>query len=94
MHLDIDAPGVTLDLPPQEEIDKWHDERARWQAEYHMKNWLDAIPERQRPNADVEIGHRTASLAHLANITRKLNRKLEWDPDEERFVGDREAAFW
>jgi predicted dehydrogenase len=87
----IDAPGVTLDLPPQEEIAKWHDKRALWQAQYHMKNWLDCIVSRQTPTADVEIGHRSVSLGHLANITRTLNRKLKWDPKKEVFRGDREA---
>jgi predicted dehydrogenase len=87
----IDAPGVTLDLPPQEEIDKWQDKRALWQAQYHMKYWLDSIQSRETPNADVEIGHRSVSVAHLANITRTLNRKLRWDPSEEKFVDDREA---
>ncbi|HEX8984769.1 MAG TPA: Gfo/Idh/MocA family oxidoreductase [Bryobacteraceae bacterium] len=89
----IDAPGVTLDLPPQEEIDKWHDKRALWQAQYHMKAWLDAIPSRQTPNADVETGHRSVSVGHLANITRRLNRKLRWDPAKEKFIGDKEAAL-
>lgn len=87
----IDAPGVELGLPPQEEIDKWHDSRAKWQAQYHMGYWLECIPTRKDPNADVEIGHRSASLAHLANITRKLNRKLRWDPEKEQFVDDSEA---
>ena len=87
----IDAPGVQLDLPPQEEIDKWHDKRALWQAQYHMKHWLDCIPGRKTPNADVEIGHRSVSLGHLANITRRLNRKLHWDPKKEQFTGDKEA---
>ena len=87
----IDAPGVELGLPPQEEIDKWHDSRAKWQAQYHMGYWLECIPTRKDPNADVEIGHRSASLAHLANITRKLNRKLRWDPEKEQFADDAEA---
>ncbi|MFN0165656.1 MAG: Gfo/Idh/MocA family protein [Bryobacteraceae bacterium] len=89
----IDAPGVELGLPPQEEIDKWHDKRALWQAQYHMKHWLDCIPGRRTPNADVEIGHRSVSLGHLANITRRLNRKLKWDPKKEQFVGDKEAEL-
>jgi predicted dehydrogenase len=87
----IDAPGVKLDLPPQEEIDKWHDKRALWQAQYHMGFWLECIPTRKTPNADVEIGHRSISLAHLSNITKQLNRKLHWDPKKEVFVGDKEA---
>ncbi len=87
----IDAPGVTLDLPPQEEIDKWHDKRALWQAQYHMGFWLDCIPSRKRPNADVEIAHRSVTVCHLANLARRVNRKLRWDPVNEQVVGDEEA---
>ena len=57
----------------------------------HVKNWLDCVRSRKMPRADVEIGHRSISLAHLANITRQLNRKLKWDPKKEHFVGDAEA---
>jgi hypothetical protein len=87
----IDAPGVTLDLPPQEEIDKWHDKRALWQAQYHMGYWLECIPTRKRPNADVEIGHRSVSVCHLANLALKLKRKFRWDPKKEQVIGDKEA---
>ena len=87
----IDAPGVSLDLPPQEEIVKWHDQRALWQAQYHMGYWLECIPTRQRPNADVEIGHRSVTVCHLANLARRLNRKLRWDPATEQVIGDKEA---
>ena len=87
----IDAPGIELELPPQEEIDKWHDKRALWQAEYHMGFWLQCIGTREKPNADVEIGHRSVSVCHLANIARRLNRKIQWDPEKEEVVGDQEA---
>lgn len=46
---------------------------------------------RKRPNADVEIGHRSATVCHLGNIARWVGRKLQWDPVKERFVGDDEA---
>jgi hypothetical protein len=46
---------------------------------------------RRQPVAGVEIGHRSVSLAHLANITRRLGRTLRWDPAAERFVDDAEA---
>jgi hypothetical protein len=87
----IDAPGVKLDLPPQEDIDKWKDSRAKWQAEYHMGFWLECIPTRKKPNADVEIGHRSVTVCHLVNLARRLNRKLTWDPTKEIIVGDEEA---
>lgn len=84
-------PGLITNLPSKEDVDKWRDEVALWQARYHLQNWLDCIRSRQRPVADVEIGHRSVSLCHLANITRLVGRKLQWDPDKEQFLGDDEA---
>lgn len=84
-----DPPNLITDLPPREEVEKW--ERAQWQAKYHMQDWLNSMRRRTRPLADVEVGHRSVSVAHLANITRQLGRRLEWDPARERFVGDDEA---
>ena len=45
----------------------------------------------ERPIADVELGHRSASVCHLLNIGRLLGRNLKWDPDAEQFVDDAEA---
>jgi hypothetical protein len=86
-----DPPGMITNLPRKEDVDKWRDEVALWQARYHLKNWMDCIKTRQTPTADVEIGHRSVSLGHLANITRDLGRKLRWDPKKERFPTDKEA---
>jgi len=79
------------ELPRQEDVDKWRDEVALWQARYHMQNWLDCIKTRQKPVADVEIGHRSISVCHLANIARELGRQLRWNPAKEQFVDDAEA---
>jgi predicted dehydrogenase len=57
----------------------------------HMKNWLECIKSRARPVADVEIGHRSATVCHLGNIARWTGRRLQWDPVKEQFVGDMEA---
>jgi hypothetical protein len=57
----------------------------------HMQNWLDCIRSREKPVADVEIGHRTTTVCHLGNIARWTGRKLTWDPEKEAFVGDENA---
>ena len=74
-----------------EEERKWSDDLALWQARWHMQDWLDCIRSRKRPVADVEIGHRSVTVCHLANITRAVGRPLRWDPKREQFVGDDEA---
>ncbi len=76
--------------PPDSAVAKpW--EGPGWIARPHIQNWLDCIKTRERPNADVEIGHRSISVCHLVNITRELGRKLAWDPDHEQFRNDPEA---
>ena len=39
----------------------------------------------------MEIGHRSITVCHLANIARELGRKLRWDPEKELFPDDEEA---
>ncbi len=62
-----------------------------YHSENHHRNWIECLRTRKRPICDVEIGHRSASLCHLANIAYRLERELTWDPVAERFADD-EAA--
>jgi len=55
------------------------------------RNWLDSIRSRQQPISPVEMGHRACSTCLLHHIAMKANRKLQWDPQKERFVGDASA---
>ncbi len=61
------------------------------QSDHHMQHWLDCIKTRQKPIADVEIGHRSATVCHLGNIARLLGRRLLWDPVREQFADDEQA---
>jgi predicted dehydrogenase len=67
------------------------DEIHLYESSNHMQNWLDCIKTREKPVADVEIGHRSATVCHLGNIARWLGRPLKWDPVKEVFPGDAEA---
>ncbi|MBR5626581.1 MAG: Gfo/Idh/MocA family oxidoreductase [Thermoguttaceae bacterium] len=66
-------------------------EGPTWIARQHIENFFDCMATRERPHADVEIGHRSITVCHLANITRILNRPLRWDPAKEQFINDDEA---
>jgi hypothetical protein len=57
----------------------------------HVRNFLDCLKSRARPNADIEIGHRSTNTCHLGNIAYKLGRKVEWDATTETFKNDPEA---
>lgn len=57
----------------------------------HARNFLDCVRSRQKPNADVEEGHRSTTCSLIANISLMLRARLEWDPVNERFTNLPEA---
>lgn len=57
----------------------------------HSQNWLDAIKDKSLPICDVEIGHRSATVGNICNIAYELGRPLDWDPNKEKFIADKEA---
>ena len=65
-----------------------------YESSDHMKNFFDCIRSRKDPICDAEIGHRSASVCHLGVIAVRLGRKLQWDPDKEKFMNDSDANHW
>ena len=57
----------------------------------HMGNFFDCIESRNNPISDVVSQHRSVSTCHLANISLRLGRPLQWDPKNEVFVDDAQA---
>ena len=59
----------------------------------HAENFIKAVRSRKASdlNADVEVGHHSAALCHMANIAMRVGRRLKFDAEQERFVGDAEA---
>jgi hypothetical protein len=62
----------------------------------HMANFFESIRSRNDPICDVEIGHRSISVAHLGVISIRMKQALRWNPAMEVFTGDnaKEANQW
>lgn len=58
----------------------------------HAANFVDCVRSRKAPNAEIEIGHRSTTVALLGNIAVKTGQKLKWDAKKEDFVGAHEAS--
>lgn len=58
----------------------------------HIADFLDAVRNDRRPRGDIEVGHLTASLCHLGNLSSRLGRSIQFDPEKEQVVGDAEAS--
>jgi len=58
----------------------------------HVADFFDAIRTDRLPNADILLGHMTATLCHLGNIATRLQRSLQFDPQTEEILNDAEAS--
>ena len=58
----------------------------------HTINFVECVRSRKLPNADIEIGHRSTTIALLGNIAMKTRQKLEWNAAKEDFKNAPEAS--
>ncbi len=61
--------------------------------ETNFQNWIDCVRSRKASalNAPIVEGHISATLVHLANVSYRLGRTLNFNPDTEQVIGDAEA---
>ncbi len=64
---------------------------GRADTRFHIRNFLDCIKSREKPNCDVETAHRSSTTAIVANIAYKTRQHLVWDRMNERFSNSEEA---
>jgi predicted dehydrogenase len=57
----------------------------------HFRNFFEASRDKMEPISDVFSHHRDLSTCHLAGIAARLNRELQWDPQQELIVNDKQA---
>ena len=59
----------------------------------NKRDWIGCIKSRNQPFCGLEMGHRVAIICNLGNMSLRLGgRAIQWDPDKEVVVGDKEAA--
>lgn len=58
----------------------------------HRRDFLDCVKTRRETISPAEVGHRSATVAHLGNIAMLTGRKIQWDPGREEVVDDSTAS--
>ncbi|HEY6291871.1 MAG TPA: Gfo/Idh/MocA family oxidoreductase [Terriglobia bacterium] len=58
----------------------------------HLKNFIECVRTRQKPDADVEIGHRSTTVPLLGNIAFRTGHKIHWDAEREEIPDDPKAS--
>lgn len=59
----------------------------------HQRNFLDAVKSRNQPESNLEYARKMTLPMHLALISFRLKRKLNWDSVREEFKNDPAANF-
>jgi len=59
----------------------------------HQQNFIDSVKSRQQPESNLVYAREMTIPMHLAVISFRLKRKLEWDSLKERFTGDEAANY-
>jgi predicted dehydrogenase len=62
--------------------------QSRDTTDLHTIAFVESVRNRQRPAADVEVGHLSTIVPHLINIAYRSGRKLHWDAATETLVDD------
>jgi len=58
----------------------------------HSKNFLDCVKSRNKTLTPVEVAHRSATPGHLGQISMLLKRKINFDPVNQKIIGDEVAS--
>lgn len=61
------------------------------EPDFHMRNFIDCVRSRQRPNCDIEIGHLSSAHCHLGNIVHRTGRNIAFLAANESIPNDAEA---
>ena len=95
-HLSLDCFGFQMYLGEKHELaqEMKHVEPQPWDTAPHVANFLNAMRSRNESELanNIEDGHLSAALSHLANISYRTGRKLSFEPATETFGGDAEAG--
>ena len=71
---------------------KGRDKRLYRSRASHEMDFIDAIYSGGRTACPCSVGHRSITIAHMANICERLGvASLKWDPAAERFVDNADA---
>ncbi len=93
MTVDVSGFQVWKGEKHEKAMDEKFTEPKQWATSPHMENLFTAVRSRNHADlhADVEEGVQSAILCHLANISYRLGRKVDFDPQARRFPTDQEA---
>jgi predicted dehydrogenase len=65
--------------------------KKAYKSNNHQRNFIECVRSREECICPAETGHRSATPGHIAYVSDKLGRAIQWDPEKEVCIGDKEA---
>jgi predicted dehydrogenase len=62
-----------------------------YKSDNHIQNFLDCVRSRKDTITPAIVAHHSIMVGHLGMIAMRLGRRVNWDPQKERFINDPEA---
>jgi predicted dehydrogenase len=66
-------------------------ETRLYKSRDHFQNFLDCVKTRRPTITPCTVAHRSATVGHLGVIAMEVGRKIRFDPETEKILGDPEA---
>ncbi len=67
-------------------------ETRLYESRDHKQNFLDCVKSRELTICPAEVGLRSISVGLLGEIAMLTGRKIKWNPQNEKIIGDPEAS--
>ena len=65
--------------------------KKAYKSNNHQRNFIECVRSRKECICPAETGHRSATPGHIAYASDKIGRAIQWDPEREECIGDKEA---
>ena len=65
--------------------------KKAYKSNNHQRNFIECVRSRKECICPAETGHRSATPGHIAYASAKIGRAIQWDPEREECIGDKEA---
>jgi len=62
-----------------------------YKSDNHIKNFLDCVRSREQTITPADVAHHSIMVGHLGMTAMRLGRRVNWNPEKERFINDEEA---
>jgi len=88
----ISRAGIEADPPSLLDVKLKPDDVHLAESRNHGGNFLDSIRKRVDAVSHIDDAVRSDAISHVSDIAIRSQRKIVWDPQNERIVGDEQAA--